>query len=430
MTKTIRTIILLTPLFGLSCYEPGASTIHGLPCTKDEACEGIYVCHQGFCLEEGETVLDNCRDGEQQKAEFCYFTDERITVEIPPAFDRWSGQGDFNGDGRIDFAVMDDREVTTAVFQGGSYDRTTVFRQPEPDTGRIHGMSVGDANGDGNADIIVLTEGTDFFVQIDAYVGDGTGHAFNKVVSNVFVEGEVGPAIIGDFTGEGIPDAFFTDTDEGLSGWLAPGMGGGAFGPAEEISAGTFSGDRAQVADFNNDGVMEFLYVQRDNDLIAVMQAVPTPTMNAFTLALGIQLNTDSEPNEVVANDVNGDGVLDLVVSHASSDTLILFTGNEAREEVYRDDDRTVFDVIEGNGGAIADFDGDGEVDLVFAGQDRNQFWPAWGYLEWGTPIEGELRKVSRLQLTHINDDMVPDFLVYEARDDRGFKVHIYPANP
>ena len=320
MTKTIRTLILLTPLLGLSCYEPGASTIHGLPCTLEEACEGIYTCHQGFCLEEGETVLDSCRDGVQQKAEFCYFTDERITVEIPPAFDRWSGVGDFNGDGRVDFAVMDDREVTTAVFQGGGYDRTTVFRQPEPDTGQIHGMSVGDANGDGNSDIIVLTEGVDFFVQIDAYLGDGTGHAFNKIESNVFVEGEVTPAIMGDFTGDGLPDAFFTDKDEGLKGWLAPGMGGGGFGPGEEITAGTFSGDRPQVQDFNNDGVMDFLYVQRDNDLIAIMLAVPfTPAMIQWDPALAIQLNTDPQPNEVVVNDVNADGILDLVVSHEGS---------------------------------------------------------------------------------------------------------------
>ncbi len=421
--------LLLLGLAPLTCYEEGHSA--GLPCTVDAGCDGDYRCIEGFCLKPGQSVLDGCGDGEQKKAEFCYPRDARIQVDLPPVGERFIGVGDFNADGLPDFAAMDNasNEVFTAIFDGSSFSRHSVFVQEV--LLKLYGLSVGDLDGDGDSDILVLTDGEDFQLQINAWLGDGTGTGFTLVESRAFAQGEYTPGAIGDFTGDGVPDVFTVERNRNALGQLVPGTGGGSFAAAKMIAAGSYKGDRLQAADLNGDGVQDVVYLLRDNDLVTVMLAVPTnPSMREWTLSNKVQLKTGPRPNDVSIRDLDGDGIQDLVVSHEGSAEVLVWVGNFAREELYIDRP-TRFETPQPGGAVMADLDGDEEIDLAAAGAEQSFFRPGWSFLDLGVPVEpGQLTNVLRMKVLDANTDEVPDLLVYEPAQNNRVRAYIYPAVP
>jgi hypothetical protein len=411
----------------VSCYEEGHS--EGLPCTVDQGCDGDFKCIEGFCLKEGQSVLDACGDGEQKKAEFCYPQERRIEVDLPPVAERFFGVGDFNGDALPDFAALDADVIYTAIFDGSSFTRHEVFeREMEL---KLYGLSVGDLDGNGSADILVLDDNDDFQLEVNAFLGNGSGSAFDLVQSDTFAMGIYTAGVVGEFTGDGIPDVFTVEQMQNAVAQLVPGTGGGSFGAATQVTGGTYPGDRLQVADLQGDGAQDVVYLLRDNDFVTVMLAIPTsPSMLAWTLSNTIQLTTEAQPNDVMVRDLNDDGVQDLVVSHAGSPKIYVFVGNAARPELYVDRPE-VFDAPAAGGGVVADLDGDGEVDLAAAGGDQSFFKPGWGFLDFGVAIEpGQLTKVARMQLLKANTDDVPDLLVHENAPDGRFRSAIYLADP
>jgi hypothetical protein len=423
----IRSLLALCPLAVHACYEEGHSA--GLPCTVDEGCDGDYQCIEGFCLKAGQSVLDGCGDGEQKKAEFCYPRDQRIEVDLPPVTDRFLAVGDFNGDALPDFVALEDNKIFTAIFDGGAFTRTQVFEQEE--VLKLYGISAGDLDGNGTGDILILTDGDDFRLQTNAWLGDGSGTGFTLVQSNTFAAGEYTPGAIGDFTGDGLPDVFTVERNTGGIGQLAPGTGGGSFGAAAMIGAGTNTGDRLQAVDLQGDGVQDVVYLQRNNDLLTVLFAIPTtPAMREWTLSTALQLKTGSLPNDVVVRDLDGDGIQDLVVSHADAAEVLVWVGDFTREQLYVANPER-FDTPAPGGAVMGDLDGDEEVDLAAAGGDASFFRPGWGFLDFGVPIEpGELRNVARMRLIEANTDGVPDLLVYEPAQDNRFRAFLYIAKP
>jgi hypothetical protein len=337
--------------------------------------------------------------------------------------------GDFNGDALPDFAVYEDQRVYTAIFDGSGFTRTQVF---EHDQGvKFYGISAGDLDGNGTGDILILDDGEDFRLRTNALLSDGSGTGFTLVQSGTFAAGEYTPGAIGDFTGDGLPDVFTIEKESNATTQLVPGTGGGSFGEAKLISGGTYTGDRAQAVDLQGDSVMDVLYLQRNNDLLTVMLAVPTTAaMREWTLSTTLQLKTGPQPNDVIARDLDGDGIAELVVSHAGSPEVLVWVGDFARDNLYVDRPER-FDTPAPGGAVMADLDGDEEVDLAAAGGDASLFRPGWGFLDFGVAIEpGQLRNVARMLLIEANTDGVPDLLVYENAPEGRFRLSLYIANP
>jgi hypothetical protein len=189
---------------------------------------------------------------------------------------------------------------------------------------------------------------------------------------------------MGDFNGDGIPDAVITGNNSGV--WLFTGKGGGVFSPgvltpAPEGAISGVAGGRLAAADFNSDGYLD----------LAVTIGFPS----GFMVLLGNGDGTFQKPAIVyvplfgaeyyiAVGDLNQDGYPDIVLSPEG--------GNVGYVDVFLNNGKGGFSKhsqVNMNGTAeitIGDVNGDGIPDIVNAlgtivfGEGKGKFTPPVSY--------------------------------------------------
>lgn len=268
--------------------------------------------------------------------------------------------GDFNNDGKLDIALADSGYITDniPVFLGNGDGTFTASASPGT-TGFYTScaMAAGDFNRDGNLDVSV---GSQLF---DSAVLLGFGAAaFNlqPPPQNQTYPGGCAMAV-GDFNGDGILDLVIPNSSANTVAILA-GVGDGTFAPVTGSPISVAGGpSQVVVGDFNGDGKLDLAITNSTNNTVTILLGNGDGT---FTQAAGSPISVGNSPDAIVAADFLNNGKLDLAVANSADNTVTILLGNG--DGTFSQASNSPFAVGNGPTGiAVADFNGDGRLDLA-----------------------------------------------------------------
>jgi hypothetical protein len=277
------------------------------------------------------------------------------TLTAPPAtYPLGIAIGDWNGDGQADVAVALMMAGQVKFFWGngtGNFPTSTSVN-----TGLVpYDLAAAQFDGDANLDLVV----TDVDGARVLY-GTGSGFTVGPYLDN-FGQGGCDHVVTGDFDNDGHPD--FATTGQALTLFLSDGTGHGwirRFSPVGENAVGIAAGD------FDGDGNLDAAAAVYLGNVASVYYgdgAGNFPVRQDWGVGLA--------PNDLAIGDLNGDSMPDIVATSSQlsqTDFQVVLNLGGRRFHARRD-----FDVIgNANGFAIADFDGDGNPDVLAAVYQSN----------------------------------------------------------
>jgi len=336
---------------------------------------------------------------------------------------------DVNGDGINDLVYTNIGDETLEIklgTGGGSFGPATEYALSTNPYCTPEGVTVADINGDGYPDIIIADDGYDFetsqaigFVYVFFGKSNGTFSAMPDEVINIGDQNASNPntypgpnsTVVADFNGDGIPD-MAVGTDEGAVYTLI-GNGDGTFqSPGWHPPISTFYNDQVSgltAIDINGDGFLDVAYTQ----------FIGTPTVllgngdGTFQPAIYNLNNSCNGFNWAGAFvDFNGDGKPDFAASGGGQNICVQL-GNGDGTFGAVNSNYLVPNNDETEGMAVADFTGDGKLDIavayssgigIFAGNGDGTF----GSVKTFSGGSDDVPMVSG----DLNDDGLPDLVV------------------
>jgi hypothetical protein len=255
--------------------------------------------------------------------------------------------GDVDGDAKPDIVVTEASAGTATVLLNGGTGTFTA-QTPLAIAGAPTGISLGDVNGDGKADVYWVVGAT-----FNAAYGDGHGSFATTPVSTTFTGATT--VINADLNGDTTVDAVFAFGTPTVDVTINTGTGT-LFPSTSYIAMAAVTG--LSFADWNRDGKLDIL----------AAGSPYTVLLNGGAGTFQTQLALASPPAFTAAADVNGDGKLDLVGLAAS--------GSSEAIDVWLNDGNDTFTTLVAAGVAqygvevgVGDLNGDGFLDLVALSQ-------------------------------------------------------------
>jgi len=303
--------------------------------------------------------------------------------------DEGIGVGDIDGDGDLDF-------VAGRRPQGGDEPLIIVwFEHPENQESPWQDHEIGttnhpadrlgvaDLNGDNRADVVVCEErwpglepdGNIFWFQQPANSDD------KWIRNRIATQYSINNLDLKDMDGDGAID-LITSEHKGpdLELQLWSNNGEGSF-TKQVLDTGKESHLGTQLADMDNDGDLDiisagwdqyqYLYLWRNEQVSA--ESHQWKHLSSANGVIEVP-NTGNQQTASLVADVDQDGAMDFFISErTAAPALTLFRYNQGGWDRYIVEDEPLR--IEA-GSASYDIDGDGDLDIVFAGESRsNEVW-------------------------------------------------------
>ena len=287
------------------------------------------------------------------------------TSTLPGVAGQSGVDGDFNGDGNLDMAVLQPNGVVILLGKGDGTFTTGATVAIPSNTWSMGEMAVGDFNGDGKLDIAVITYNNPR-VNILLGNGDGTFSLAASSISSPYITSENPLIAVGDFNGDGKLDIAIATGYNTISIFLGNGNGTFTAGATVGLPADGPE-DYAiviQVGDFNGDGKLDMAVSGIDSDYVYILLG-----NGNGTFALKSKYSIPYQVCAIVVGDFNGDGKPDLAVQGGFGGSISLLLGNGDGTFTLKSPlavSSTQYIL------AAGDFDGDGKLDLAVSDNANN----------------------------------------------------------
>ena len=283
--------------------------------------------------------------------------------------------GDFNKDGNLDLAIANSSDNNVSVLLGkGDGTFAPAPGSPFGTGGNLTtAIAVGDFNNDGKLDIVAtdLPGGLsgffdDFFGSVggnvSVFLGNGDG-SFGGHKDSDGGGDFPGAVAVGDFNGDGKLDVVITNfANKDISVQLGHGDGSFSQAPNSPIHIGNRPTSVA-VGDFNLDGKLDIAVTNAEDNNVVILLGRGDGT---FSPAPNSPLNAQLRPVAVAVADFNHDGKPDLAVANLLSSTVSIFIGDGAGN--FRLGQQFATGRYP-SALAVADLDNDGKLDIAVVNQ-------------------------------------------------------------
>ncbi len=291
--------------------------------------------------------------------------------------------GDFNGDGRLDLAVVNQGSVAAIASSNGAVRAANVVTIT---TTSPHGLGAGqtvtisgvsDSSFNGTFTIATVPSTTAFtYAQTGPAATSGGGTVSTGTVSILLGNGDgtfqprvdfatgAQPAAVAvdDFNGDGKLDLAVANQGDNTVSILL-GKGDGTFQTHVDFATGAKPVAIA-ARDFNGDGKLDLAAANQDGNSVSILLGKPDGTFQTH-----VDFATGTKPTAIAVGDFNGDGKLDLAVANQGDNTASVLLGKG--DGTFQ----THVDFASGTKPAaiaVGDFNGDSRLDLAVANQTDN----------------------------------------------------------
>ncbi len=277
------------------------------------------------------------------------------TTFTVPSFSVVIRASDLDHDGKLDLVVGSRDWARFAVYKGngnGTYGSGTEYTGGAFDP--VLDIAIADLNGDGHPDLAVVTDtGLTLFGKVQIWLNQGNGNFTAGAIYSVGNSIHPNAIAVGDLNADGKKDfVVTTDYDPSIPSQARVylGNGNGTFSGPSPFNVNGWHANDVVLEDFNLDGVLDMATTNDSSEDVSIFEGLgnggflfrqkPSAGEQARRMAVGY-LNADSSPDLVIANFA--------VSTYGSSFTMIANNCNRPDENERR---------------AAFDYDGDGRSDL------------------------------------------------------------------